>query len=182
MSRIGKKLIKIPSGVSIEIKEDALVIKGPKGELNVALLPHCQVTKETIEGEEILRVGMTDVSDSALWGTMRALVNNAVKGVTEGFTKSLELNGVGLRMSLAGSTLKLQLGFTHDVEFLIPKGIEAKVENNVITLVGVDAQLVGQVAAQIRALKKPEPYKGKGFRYTDEIIRRKVGKAVGKTE
>ena len=116
-----------------------------------------------------------------MWGTTRALLTNMIAGVTTGWSKSLELNGVGFKMEVKGSLLKMRLGFSHEIEYNLPEGIVATIENNILTISGIDRQRVGQTSAEIRAFKKPEPYKGKGFRYTDEVIRRKAGKAA-KTE
>ncbi len=182
MSRIGKKTIKVPAGVTVEIKDLDVTVKGPKGEQTLRLHPHVKVTEETTEdGKELVVTVLNPAEDSAVWGTMRALVANLVTGVTEGFTKQLELNGVGFRMNLQGQTLVMTLGFSHEVRYELPKDVTAVVENNVLTLTSTNAQSVGQTASEIRALKKPEPYKGKGFRYVDEHVRRKVGKAA-KTE
>ncbi len=182
MSRIGKKPVYIPQGVTAEIKDLDVTIKGPKGELLLRLHPHTSLLQETTENGEVLLVKVQDDNeDKAIWGTMRALVANLVTGVTEGFTKILELNGVGFKMDLQGSKLKMRLGFSHEIEYQIPEDVEAKIDGNTLTLTSANAQSVGQTAAEIRAFKKPEPYKGKGFKYSDEVIRRKVGKAA-KTE
>lgn len=183
MSRIGKQSIALPKGVTVQVDGQQVTVKGPKGELSFTLHPHTSLTQTTQEdGVDVLEVTVeNDQEDSAIWGTMRAIVNNMVTGVTEGWSKGLELNGVGFKMNVQGKKLVMSLGFSHDVEFELPEGIEASIEGNVLTISGIDRQLVGRVAAEIRALKKPEPYKGKGFRYVDEIIRRKVGKAA-KTE
>lgn len=179
MSRIGKKLIILPAGVTVDIKDQNITVKGPKGELSLQLHSHANVAQETTEKGEVLAVAVLDGhEDSAIWGTMRALIANLVKGVTEGFTKKLELNGVGFRMNLQGKVLTMSLGFSHEVKYQLPENIEASIEGNVLTLTSTDAQVVGQTAAEIRLLKKPEPYKGKGFKYSDEVVRRKVGKAA----
>lgn len=180
MSRIGKKPVFLPSGVTATINAGVVTVKGPKGELSLALHPHALATLTSEEGKDVINISVFDPEreDRAIWGTMRALVAQMVTGVHEGFSKSLELNGVGFKMNLQGTNLVLALGFSHDVTFLIPSGIAAKIEGNIFTISGSDAALVGKVAAEIRSLKKPEPYKGKGFRYTDEIIRRKAGKAA----
>lgn len=166
----------VPAGVTVAVDGDVVLVKGPKGELTLRLHPHAHVTQT--ENQIDVTVDDGDREDRAIWGTMRALLAQLVKGVTEGFTKALELNGVGFRMNLQGSTLVMNLGFSHEVRYELPKTVAAKVEGNVLTLTSADNALVGQVAAEIRALKKPEPYKGKGFRYTDEVIRRKAGKAA----
>lgn len=179
MSRIGKQPIEIPSGVAVEVKDLAVTVKGPKGELSMTLDPRVSAEQVETDGKQVLNLIPKDAKeDSAIWGTMRALLNNIVTGVTEGWSKQLELNGVGFRMQVQGSTLKMNLGFSHEIAYEIPKGIDATIDGNILTIAGADRQLVGEVAAEIRAFKKPEPYKGKGFRYTDEIVRRKVGKAA----
>ena len=183
MSRIGKKPIYLPSGVLVKITEDSVNVKGPKGESTLVL--HAKVIvaeKVNDEGSAYLEVTVKNPDeDSAIWGTMRSLLEGMVKGVTEGWTKTLELNGVGFKMNVSGQTLKMSLGFSHDIEYVLPEGIAGTIEGNILTIFGIDKMLVGKVASEIRALKKPEPYKGKGFRYTDELVRRKVGKAA-KTE
>lgn len=185
MSRIGKKPVTLPTGVTVTLSGQTVTVRGPKGELTLSLHPHASVTQsKDDEGADILDVTVEDSEreDRAIWGTMRALVAQMVKGVTEGYTKALELNGVGFKMSLQGTTLVMALGFSHDVRYTIPKDVTAKIEGNILTLTSADAAMLGQVAAEIRALKKPEPYKGKGFRYTDEVIRRKAGKAAKSSE
>lgn len=184
MSRIGKKPVILPAGVTVDISKSAVTMKGPKGELTLPLHAHVTVAQAETEGVQKLAVTVADPDseDRAIWGTMRALLAQMVIGVTDGYTKVLELNGVGYRMQIQGSTLVCNVGFSHEVRYELPAGVVAKVENSTLTLTSVDAQLVGKVAAEIRAIKKPEPYKGKGFKYTDEVIRRKVGKAAGKTE
>lgn len=180
MSRIGKKPVTIPSGVTVTQNGRTVNVKGPKGELTLDLHGHASVTQSTNdEGANILEVTVLDGDreDRAIWGTMRALVAQMVKGVTEGYTKALELNGVGFKMNLQGTTLVMSLGFSHEVRYPLPTEVSAKIEGNILTLTSANAAVLGQAAAEIRALKKPEPYKGKGFRYTDEVIRRKAGKA-----
>lgn len=180
MSRIGKKPVFLPSGVTATIDAGVVTIKGPKGELSLTLHPHATATLSTEEGTSQIDVTVKDPEreDRAIWGTMRALLAQKVLGVSEGYTKALELNGVGFKMNLQGTTLVLALGFSHEVRVTLPAGITAKIEANVLTIAGADAEVVGKIAAEIRAMKKPEPYKGKGFRYTDEVIRRKAGKAA----
>lgn len=179
MSRIGKKPVFLPSGVTATITNSTIVAKGPKGELSLVLHPHASAELSSEEGVSRIDVSVTDPdrADRAIWGTMRALVAQMVKGVSEGYVKALELNGVGFKMNLQGTTLVLALGFSHEVRYPLPAGVTAKIEANLLTLSSADAALVGKVAAEIRSMKKPEPYKGKGFRYSDEIIRRKAGKA-----
>lgn len=180
MSRIGKKPVFLVSGVDVEINGQQVTVKGPKGSLVLAVHPHATVQVEEVDGVKALVATVRDPEreDRAVWGTVRALLANMVEGVTKGFSKTLELNGVGFKMALKGDKLAFALGFSHEVTYPVPAGIEVKIENNLLTVSGIDAQLVGRVAADVRALKKPEPYKGKGFRYTDEIIRRKAGKAA----
>jgi large subunit ribosomal protein L6 len=178
MSRIGRAPIEIPAGVSVEVAGDQVTATGPKGVLSVRLLPGLSIK----QAEGILTV-VRDIDDDErqrTYGLMRTLVNNIVVGVSQGYSRQLEINGVGYRTALAGNKLNLSLGYSHPIEFPLPVGIEAKVERNVITLSGADKQLVGQVAANIRALRKPEPYKGKGIKYVEERIRRKAGKAAAK--
>ncbi len=180
MSRIGKKPVFLPSGVTATIDAGVVMVKGPKGELSLNLHPHTTATLSIEEGKEQIDVTVKDPEreDRAIWGTMRALIAQKVIGVSEGYSKALELNGVGFKMNVQGTTLVFALGFSHEVKFVLPAGITAKIETNVLTISGADAEVVGKVAAEIRAMKKPEPYKGKGFRYTDEVIRRKAGKAA----
>ena len=179
MSRIGKKPIEIPTGVSVTIENNTVKVKGPKGELSQEI--HALVKVEQVENQLIVSIkDEENHKEKALWGLFRSLVNNMILGVTEGFEKSLEINGVGYKSSMSSKNLILNVGFSHPVEFAIPEGIECKVEKNVITINGISKQMVGEVAANIRKVKKPEPYKGKGIKYTDEIIRRKAGKAAAK--
>lgn len=179
MSRIGKLPIKIPSGVTITVDDSGEVtVVGPKGTLKQFGQPLVTVT---VEGDEIIVARVNDEQIArAGHGLMRALVNNMVTGVTKGFEKKLELNGVGYRVSGGGSSLDMALGFSHPVKYQAPEGVQLKVEKNLITVAGIDKQKVGQVAAEIRALKKPEPYKGKGIKYVDEVIVRKAGKTGAK--
>lgn len=179
MSRIGKLPIQIPSGVTITVDDKHNVtVAGPKGTLTQFGQPDVTVT--VAEGV----VAVTRANDEQLakagHGLMRALVQNMVTGVTKGFEKKLELNGVGYRVSGGGRALEMTLGFSHPVKYNAPEGIDLKVEKNLITVSGINKQQVGQVAAEIRALKKPEPYKGKGIKYVDEVILRKAGKTGGK--
>lgn len=175
MSRVGSLPIKKPSGVTVEADSSFVVVKGPKGELRQFAMPGITVKDD---GEEIVVSRASDEAEQkAKHGLMRALVQNMVTGVTEGYEKKLEVNGVGFRVNLAGSDLKLNLGYSHEVSYKIPEGITAKVEQNNITVSGINKQQVGQVAAEIRALRKPEPYKGKGIKYSDERILRKSGKS-----
>jgi len=178
MSRLGKLPISLPAGISAKIADNFIIVKGAKGELKQELHPAVTVTI----GENDIIVGPKEgyKNASAMWGLYRSLINNMVLGLSQGFSKKLEINGVGYRANVAGSKLNLNLGFSHPVEFPLPAGITAVVEGNTITLSGADKKLVGETAARIRKIRKPEPYKGKGIKYSDEIIRRKAGKAAAK--
>lgn len=175
MSRIGKLPIAIPSGVTITVDDAEITVTGSKGTLKQFTMPGITVAQE---GNEIL---VTRVDDQAVHrakhGLMRSLVANMVTGVSQGFSKKLEITGVGFRVALAGNQLKMNLGFSHEVVYTLPQGITADVQQLNITISGIDKQQVGQVAAEIRALKKPEPYKGKGIKYEGERIIRKSGKS-----
>lgn len=177
MSRVGKKPVVLPSGVKAEKKDLTLAITGPKGTLNLALHPLVNVS---VSEQEILVdvANKQSKKEKALWGLFRALVQNLVEGVTKGFEKKLEVIGVGFKVALQGTKLVMSLGFSHPVEVEVPKGLTVTVEKNVITISGADKQQVGQFAAEVRELKKPEPYKGKGIKYVDETILRKAGKVV----
>jgi large subunit ribosomal protein L6 len=174
MSRVGRKVIALPKGVNVTFASGQVAIKGPKGELK-RLVPN-GVSLKT-EGQE-LKVERADDSreNRAKHGMVRALVANMVKGVTDGFERQLEINGVGYRAEVAGQKLNLALGYSHPVVFELPKGISAKVEKNTVTLLGIDREILGETASKIRSLRPPEPYKGKGIKYAEEVIRRKVGK------
>lgn len=184
MSRIGKKLVKVPSGVTINVSPaNEVTVKGPKGELKQQLDRDIKI--EVKDGTlEVIRP--TDqIRHRALHGLYRALISNMVEGVTNGFRKDLELVGVGYRAAVQGQQIDMALGFSHNIILELPKEIKAsataeKGKNPTITLEGIDKQLVGQVAAKIRSLRKPEPYKGKGVRFVGEVVRRKAGKAAGK--
>lgn len=177
MSRVGKKPVSLPSGVKAEIKGSSLTVTGPKGTLSLEIHPKVKVS--LVENEILVDVDKKeDKRQKALWGLFRALVQNLVLGVTTGFEKKLEVNGVGFKVALQGTKLVMALGFSHPVEVEIPKNITVVVEKNLITISGADKQMVGQFAAEIRELKKPEPYKGKGIKYVDETILRKAGKVV----
>ncbi|MFA5069915.1 MAG: 50S ribosomal protein L6 [Patescibacteria group bacterium] len=177
MSRIGKLPVKILPGVKVALADGLIKVTGPKGELTQVI--HPQIKVELKDDQITVTVkNPEDKDDRSLWGLFRALINNMVVGVTKGYEKKLEINGVGYKASVTGRKLILNVGFTHPVEFAIPDQIEIKVEKNVITITGADKQKVGQVAAEIRAVRKPEPYKGKGIKYLEEIIRRKAGKSA----
>lgn len=181
MSRLGKVPIQIPEGVQVKIENNFIIVKGGKGELKQAL--HELVKVDISDSDIKVSVKNTEIKrEKAFWGLYRSLINNMVKGVTEGFEKKLELIGVGYRVSLTGNKLLFNVGYSHPVEFGLPDGISAQVEGNNITISGADKQNVGETAARIRKIRKPEPYKGKGIKYTDEIIRRKEGKAAVKGE
>lgn len=175
MSRIGKLPVKIVSGVNVEIKDGAVVVSGSKGTLSQPLLPGITLK---IENDEVIISRDNDERISrANHGLMRSMINNLVIGVSSGFEKKLEVNGVGFRVALAGSDLKMQLGLSHEVVYKIPEGIKVDVQQNVIGISGFDKQKVGQAAAEIRSFKKPEPYKGKGIKYVGERLIRKSGKS-----
>lgn len=177
MSRIGKKLISVPSGVEVKIEPDFIFVKGPKGELRETIHPRVTVVLESNE----LKITVKDPelkADKALWGLYGSVIKNMIMGVTFGFEKKLEVNGVGYKVALSGEKLTLHLGFSHPIEFALPKGISAEIDKNIISIKGIDKRLVGAVASEIRALRPPEPYKGKGIKYIDEVIIKKAGKAA----
>ena len=175
MSRIGKLPVDIPSGVTITVGETEISVAGPRGTLQV---PVQQNTTTKVEDNKIIVTRKDDTPESKAWhGLQRSLLNNAVVGVTKGFEKKLEVNGVGFRLSGGGKQIDMALGYSHPVKYTAPDGVELKTEKMEITVSGIDKQKVGQVAAEIRALRKPEPYKGKGIKYADEVIIRKAGKA-----
>jgi large subunit ribosomal protein L6 len=178
MSRIGRKPIEIPSGVDVTIAGRSVNVKGPKGALTVDV--HPSVTPSvTPEHTVVVAVEHPDaIKDRALWGLSRKLIANAVEGVEKGFEKKLEFVGVGYRVSVSGNTVQMEVGFSHPVNIELPQGISAAVEKNILTISGIDRQLVGEMAARIRRVRPPEPYKGKGIKYIDEVIRRKAGKAA----
>lgn len=175
MSRIGKQPIDLPSGVTIVVDPQTITVNGSKGTLSQFTMPGVSVKQE--DNQVQVSRDNDEAINRARHGLMRSLVSNMVVGVSTGFTKQLELNGVGYRVALAGNGLKFNLGFSHEVNYELPQGITAAVEQNIITISGISKQQVGQVAAEIRALKKPEPYKGKGIKYVGERIIRKSGKS-----
>ena len=179
MSRIGKQPIIIPSGVEVNITNDLVTVKGSKGELVQPIHPSVKVEQVDSQLEVSVKNG-DEKFQRSLWGLFRRLIANMVQGVSQGFSKKLEVNGVGYKAEVKGKTLVLQLGFSHPVNYPFPEGIDIAVEKNIITISGSDKQKVGQTAAEIRSFKKPEPYKGKGIKYIDETIRRKAGKAATK--
>jgi len=173
MSRIGKLPIPIPGGAKVTIKDRTIRVEGPKGTLTRDLHPKVQLEVK----DDAIHVTVAKDKDRAAQGLVRSLVNNMVVGVTAGFERVLEVSGIGYRASVSGSTLNLNLGFSHPVDFPLPKGVEADVDkNNAIRLKSFDKELLGQTAASIRSLRPPEPYKGKGIKYSDERIQRKAGK------
>lgn len=180
MSRIGKKPIELPKGVEVKHDGQSVTVKGPKGTLSTALVPGIEVSVEN----NVLTFTRKDEEGRtrAFHGLMRALVANNVRGVTEGFKRELDIIGVGYRAEVKGREVVFQLGYSHPVRFAIPEGIEIALEAKTghITITGNDKQKVGQTAAEIRSLREPDPYKGKGIKYSDEVIRRKAGKAAGK--
>jgi large subunit ribosomal protein L6 len=184
MSRIGKAPVAVPSGVTVSVGNDNVVtVKGPKGELKQPIDRDIKV--EMQDGQVIVSRPTDQIRHRALHGLSRALIGNMVKGVTEGYTKKLELIGVGFKAANQGNVLDLALGYSHNIIFEVPKELKVATEqlkgqNPTISIEGIDRQLIGQVAAKIRSLRKPEPYKGKGVRYSGEIVRKKAGKAAGK--
>ena len=176
MSRVGKKPVTVVDGIDVSVDGTVLVAK--KGNNEKRLETHGRV-EISIEGAEVTFAKVGESKESAaFWGTYRALFANIIEGLDKGFKKSLEINGVGYRAAMEGKNLKLQLGFSHDVNYTIPEGIEVTIEKNIIHLKGTDKQVVGQTAAEIRSFRPPEPYKGKGVKYTDEVIVRKAGKSA----
>ncbi len=178
MSRIGKQPIEIPENVEIKFENDFIIVKGPKGELKQKVHPCLIIEKK----DNLIKLSVKNPEkkkERAIWGTFQRIISWMIKGVTKGFEKKLELVGIGYRATVSGNKLILNVGFSHPVEFNLPEGIKAKVEKNIITLEGIDKYLVGETAAQIRRIRKPEPYKGTGIRYFGEVIRRKqIKKAV----
>ena len=175
MSRIGRMPIAVPAGVTVDIAENNKVtVKGPKGTLERVLPSEMEIK---LEGAEVIVTRPNDLKKmKSLHGLTRTLINNMVVGVTDGYEKKLEVNGVGYKVSKSGNKLSLSLGYSHPVEMIDPAGIESVVDNNIIIVKGIDKEKVGQYAAEIRDKRRPEPYKGKGIKYADEVIRRKVGK------
>ncbi len=180
MSRVGKKPIVVPNGVTVEVKEETISVKGKNAELSVPVLAGIKV--EYNEGEIAFIPRDKKKQTLSNWGTLRSLTQNAISGVSEDFEKTLMIEGVGYRANVEGNELVLGLGFSHPVRFKIPDGVKITAEKNVIKVSGADKALVGKVAAEIRLFRKPEPYKGKGIRYSDEIIRRKAGKKAASSE
>ncbi len=174
MSRIGKKPISIPENVEVKVEDSKVTVKGPKGELSREIRPEIKVE---IKDKEILVAPQKETKRTkAFWGLTRALIANMIKGITEGFEKKLEIQGIGFRANLEGEDLVLYVGFSHPVKVKAPEGVKFSIEKNIITVSGIDIERVTQTAAKIRKTKPPEPYKGKGIRYVGEEVRRKVGK------
>lgn len=180
MSKIGKIPISIAEGVTINIADGELQTKGKLGKLTVDIPK--QIKVEEKEGRLLITRVDNSLEAKSLHGLIRSLINNSVKGVSEGFTKTLEINGVGFKAEIKGNKIILNVGFSHPVELAIIDGVEIKQEKNKLIISGIDKQKVGQMAAQIRAVKKPEPYKGKGIKYIDEVVHRKAGKAAKTAE
>lgn len=176
MSRIGKQVIAIPKGIDVAIQGSKIIFKASKEQKE--LETHNRVDIALKDG--ILSFGLKDENARAFWGTYRALANNIIIGLTSGFSKQLEINGVGYKAALKGKILELSLGFSHPINYEIPNGVEVSVDKNIITLKGSDKQQIGQIASEIRAFRPPEPYKGKGVKYVDETILRKAGKTAKK--
>lgn len=175
MSRIGRKVLPLPKGVTLNQKAGAISVKGPKGELSKPLPEGVSIKTE---GDKVSVLRADDSRENrAKHGLIRAHLANMVKGVTDGWTRELEINGVGYRAEVAGDTINMALGYSHPVAFKLPKGVTAKVEKNRVMLTSADKDLVGQTAAKVRELRPPEPYKGKGVKYVEEVIKRKTGKA-----
>ena len=177
MSRIGKQKNIIPKDVTVEVKDGVVKVKGPKGELLRKLDSVVKVV--VVDGD--VKVTVDDPSEkrqNSLWGTFGSHIKNMIIGVTVGFSKDLEINGVGYRVSMQGKDLKVEAGYSHPVIYIVPEGITVSTEKNQIKIVGIDKEVVGKVAAEIRKIRKPEPYKGKGIKYNDEVIRRKAGKTA----
>lgn len=180
MSRIGKLQLTIPAGVSVSVVDQTILVKGPKGELK-RIFPK-KVSVKIIDGiVSVDVVNKEEKKERALWGTFAAHIKNMVEGVTVGFKKELEINGVGFRVAMQGSDLKLEVGFSHPVIYKVPVGATVAVEKNIIKIASADIELLGKVAAEIRDIKKPEPYKGKGIRYVGETVLHKAGKTAAKS-
>ena len=183
MSRIGRKPLEIPKGVQVSITKDAVSVKGPKGTLNLKRHKAIEIKQAKDEDQKDVLVFErkgNEGSERAAHGLMRALVGNMLTGVTQGFTRELEINGVGYKAEIKGPSITLSLGYSHPIEFKLPEGISAKTDKNMLILTGIDRQALGGAAAKIRSFRPPEPYKGKGIKYKEETILRKAGKTAGK--
>ena len=182
MSRIGRKPLEIPKGVQVSITKDMVQTKGPKGTLSLKRHKDIEIKQDKEEGKDVIvfERKAEEGPVRAAHGLMRALVGNMLTGVTTGFTRELEINGVGYKAELKGPKILLSLGFSHPIEYTLPEGISAKVDKNMLILSGIDRQAVGAAAAKVRSFRPPEPYKGKGIKYKEETILRKAGKTAGK--
>ncbi|MDO8667607.1 MAG: 50S ribosomal protein L6 [bacterium] len=181
MSRLGKLPIEIPAGTQAKLEDGFIIVKGPKGELKTKI--HESVKVAITDKEITVTVAdPTNVKDKSLWGLFRSLIKNMVVGVNELYVKKLEINGVGYKAATSGNKLTLNVGYSHPVVYELPAGLKVEVQANIVTISGIDKYMVGEAAAQIRRIRKPEPYKGKGIKYADETLRRKAGKTAGKTE
>ena len=178
MSRIGKMPIPIPKGVQVDLKDDLILVKGPKGQLQRKIHPKVKIN--AADGQIIVSVIEQSRESNAFQGLFRSLIANMVHGVSQGFEKSLEIVGVGYRAELSGRTATFYLGYSHPINFDLPEGVEAQIDRTRVTLTSIDKELLGQTAATIRGFRKPEPYKGKGVKYVDEVIKRKAGKTGAK--
>ena len=182
MSRIGRKAIEVPKGVQVTITKDVVTVKGPKGSLTLKRHKDIEIKAAKEEGKDVIAFDRTGNlgPQRAAHGLMRALVNNMLTGVTAGFERKLEINGVGYKAEVKGPKLVLSLGFSHPIDYALPEGVTAKVDKNLLILSGIDRQALGQATSKIRSFRPPEPYKGKGIKYVEETILRKAGKTAGK--
>jgi large subunit ribosomal protein L6 len=182
MSRIGRKPIELPKGVQVTITKDVVTCKGPKGTLTLKRHKDIEIKQAKEDGKDVITFGRTGNlgPERAAHGLMRALVNNMLTGVTAGFERKLEINGVGYKAEIKGPKLVLSLGFSHPIDYQLPEGVTAKVDKNLLILSGIDRQALGQATSKIRSFRPPEPYKGKGIKYVEETILRKAGKTAGK--
>lgn len=181
MSRIGRLPVQIPSGVTVDVKDNVVTVKGPKGELKITFQPTIAVKVE--DGKVLVARSNDEKENRSLHGLTRAMIGNMITGVTKGFERSLEIKGVGYRIAVSGKKVTLNLGFSHPIEYQLPAGVEVEIDKevkNLFIVKGIDKQLVGEVAAQLRAYRKPEPYKGKGIRYANEHVTIKQGKKAAK--
>ncbi len=179
MSRIGKKPILLPSGIDLAVEAGKVIVKGPKATLTIPLPPHASIALQDDPRSAVVSVeNETDVSQRAIWGLTRQLVSNAVQGLQKPYEKSLEFVGVGYKVALEGRTVVMDVGYSHSIKFPLPEGVDGKVDKQVLNLSSADKYLLGETAAQIRRFRPPEPYKGKGVKYLDEVIRRKAGKTA----
>jgi len=178
MSKIGKQPVELPAGIDVKIEGSLVSVKGPKGELSREFAREIKIEKQ--ESQLVVSIAKQTKRSAALWGLSRVLLSNMIEGVKNGFEKKLEIEGVGYKVALQGKNLLLNLGYSHPIEFKAIEGVDFKVEKNLITISGISKELVGQTAANIRKLRKPEPYKGKGIHYLGEVIKRKAGKKAVK--